>query len=389
MRTRGRIPIWAVMGVGMLAALGGLAVHAGGAMFRFPTEPSMPVGVDLGMMLAYSRDWWVEGNPFLALNPYPPLAAVAFAPLAGLPWPLAYGLMTAITLACLVSVALVLPWRTCPGGDRVAMGLAFLAGLASYGLRFELRWGQFNVLAVACAAWGLYGFHRWRGRGGRWAAYALFSAAIQLKVYPAIWVLALAKDPRAWKENLRRWIGLGVVNAGLLLAMGPGVARDFLHSLRVQAQAPYVWAGNHSIQSFAEWAGHPAWAPFLAGLFAAGFIGIGGLAARRGDRASFAGLVLAGALGAMLLPGVSHDYKLTVFSLALPFFLGSMPPIPRSRRGWVPAAGVAVLSFAYAWTVVPYAARPLAGQNSAPFLLLAGAALVAVLATGRPQEAES
>ena len=379
MRTHGQIPIWAVVGAGMLAALGGLAVYAGAAMFRFPSEPAMPPGVDLSMMLGYARDWRTEGNPFLALNPYPPLAAVMFAPLTAVPFAWAYGLMTAITLASFLSVALVLPWKACPGGDRVAIGLAALAGLASYGLGFEIRWGQFNVVAVACAAWGLYGFHRWRGRGGRWAAYALFSAAIQLKLYPAIWVVAFAQDPRAWKENLRRWIGLGAVNAALLLVMGPKVALDFLHSLRVQAEAPYVWAGNHSIQSFAEWAGHPACAPLLAGLVAAGFIGIAGLAARRGDRASFAGLVLAGALGAMLLPGVSHDYKLTVFSLALPFYWGSMNPIRRLRGRWGPAAGGAVLAFAFAWTLVPVAARPEAGQNCAPFLLLAGAALLGIL----------
>ena len=381
LRTPRQIPIWTVVGAGLLAALGGLAVYAGAGMFRFPSEPAMPLGVDLGMMLDYSRDWRTAGNPFLALNPYPPLATVAFAPLTAVPFAWAYGLMTAITWACFASVALVLPWKACWGGDRVAIGLAALAGLASYGLEFEIRWGQFNVLAVACAAWGLYGFHRWRGRGGRWAAYALFSAAIQLKLYPAIWVFAFAKDPRAWRENLARWIGLGTANVGLLLVMGPRVALDFLHSLRAQAEAPYVWAGNHSIQSFAEWAGHPECAPWLAGLFAAGFLGVLWAAKRRGDRVSFAGLVLAGALGAMLLPGVSHDYKLAVFSLALPFFLGSLRPIPwPGMRGGRQAVGLAVMVFAYAWTLVPLSARPEAGQNSALFLLLAGAALLGILA---------
>ena len=38
--------------------------------------PAQPAGVDLAMMLGYARAWLETGNPFLGLNPYPPLAAV-------------------------------------------------------------------------------------------------------------------------------------------------------------------------------------------------------------------------------------------------------------------------------------------------------------------------
>ena len=252
------IPAWAFVAAGGLAAFLPLVFTGRGGLWP-PATPAQPAGVDLAMMLDYSRAWLATGNPFAGLNPYPPLAAVLFAPLAGLPFAAAYGIVAALTLAAFVSAVAVLPLWAFPRADRAAVLIAALAGVLSYGLWFELRWGQFNVLALAAAAWGVFLFHRGRGRRARLAAYALFTAGIQLKLYPAIFVFLFARDARAWKENLARWAGLGAANAALLFALGPRVFGDFLQALRAQAEAPYVWAGNHSIQSFAAWAGRPEW----------------------------------------------------------------------------------------------------------------------------------
>ena len=365
---KGSIPVWAFVAAGGLAALLPLLILGQGHLWP-PATPAQPAGVDLALMLDYARAWRTTGNPFAGLNPYPPLAAVAFAPLAGLPFALAYGLLTALTLAAFVSVAAVLPLLAYPRADRAAVGLAALAGTLSYGLWFELRWGQFNVLALASTAWGLFLFHRGRGRGARWAAYALFTAGIQLKLFPAIFVFLFARDGRAWKENWTRWAALGAANVALLFALGPEVSGDFLHSVQAQAAAPYVWAGNHSIQSFAEWAGRPEWAAALFAVFATCF-------AVALWRANFAGLALMGALGAMLLPGVSHDYKLTAFPLAFGIFVAAAQPVRvRGRRGRLAAGLFLALCGLEAWTLFSPAAKPPGLQNNAPFLLAAGGLL--------------
>jgi hypothetical protein len=382
------MPVWAAVLAGWLCAILLLLARAGPEVFRFPAEPSRPPGIDLHMLLDYSRAWLAGGNPYVGLNPYPPLAAVLFAPLTALPFAGAYAFLTVLTLAAFISVAVVLPLRALPGADRLAvLGIA-LAGLCSYGLCFELRWGQFNVLALAGTAWGIFLFHRGRSRGARLAGLGLFSLAIQLKVYPAIFVFALARDARAWRTNLARWAALGLFNLALLFALGPRVFADFLHSLKAQAEAPYVWAGNHSIQSFAEWAGRPALAPVLAGFFAMCFLGALGQAARRPGRASFAGLVLMAALGAMLLPGVSHDYKLPAFALGFAFFAAAARPLPLANFRDRAAAGLwLALAFLFAWTLFTFEAKPLALQNNAPVLLAAAGVLA--LGLGRADRREA
>ena len=366
------IPVWAFVAAGWGAAFLPLAVAGRGGLWP-PAVPAPPPGVDLAMMLDYSRAWLETGNPFAGLNPYPPLAAVLFAPLAGLPFALAYGIAAALTLAAFVSVVAVLPVLAFPRADRAAVLLAALAGTLSYGLWYELRWGQFNVLALAATAWGAYLYHRGRGRGARWAAVALFAAGIQLKLYPAIFVFLFARDARAWKANLARWAGLGAVNGALLFALGPEVFADFLHALRAQAAAPYVWAGNHSIQSFAAWAGRPGLAPALFAAFAACLAAALRRAARRPGRAPFMDLALVCALGTMLLPGVSHDYKLVAFPMAFGLYVASADSA--APRGGLAAGRFLALCGLEAWTLFSLAAKPPPLQNSAPFLLVAGGIL--------------
>jgi hypothetical protein len=370
------MPVWAAVLAGGLGAFLLLLGRAGLVVFRFPAEPSRPPGVDLHMMLDYSRAWLTGGNPYAGLNPYPPLAAVLFAPLTALPFAGAYALLTVLTLAAFVSVAVVIPLRALPAADRAAvLGIA-LAGIGSYGMCFELRWGQFNVLALACTAWGLFLFHRGRSRGARLAGLGLFSLAIQLKVYPAIFVFALARNARDIRRNLTRWAALGLFNLALLFVLGPRVFADFLHSLKAQAQAPYVWAGNHSIQSFAEGSGRPGLVPALAVFFAICFGWALVQAVRRPGRPAFAGLVLMAALGSMLLPGVSHDYKLPAFALGFAFFSAAARPLPLGNFRDRAAAGRWIaLAFLFAWTLFTFEAKPPALRNNAPALLAAAGLL--------------
>ena len=100
-------------------------------------------------------------------------------------------------------------------------------------------------------------------------------------------------------------------------------------------------------------------------------------------------LALVCALGTMLVPGVSHDYKLVAFPLAFAAFVGAAEPL--ARRGVRAAGGFLALCGLEAWTLFSLAAKPPAVQNAAPFLLAACGVLAlgaAPAASGRRAETD-
>ena len=376
MKPERMIPTWAVVGGGWLVVWLALAVWGRGPLWP-PELPAQPVGGDLAMMLGYAQSWLATGDPYAALNPYPPLAAVLFAPLTKLPFAAALAVMTALTLFVFVVTTAWLPRLVWPRAERKAVWLVALVGLFSYGLFFELRWGQFNVVALGCAAWGIFCFHRACGPAMRLVGYALFCVGVQLKLYPALLVFLFTKDARAWGVNLWRWAALGAVNAALLFALGGAVAQAFGHSVQAQAAAPYVWVGNHSLQSWAAGVGQPAVVPWL---FAGYALCLGWGLARawwQPTAIPVANAALLGVLGMLLLPGVSHDYKLSL----LPMGFAGVVAAHGAGLVWrrenlgrlLTLAGVSVM---VAWTLFPPAAKPAALQNNAP-ALLAGCILFA------------
>ena len=377
MNVKKTVPVWIAVFAGWFCAYVLLFIlpvflNAGHAMVFPRTVPTLkPAGADLQQMVVFSRDWLQTGRPGSC---YPALTALLFAPLAGLSQPAAHAVMTAVTLLAFLSVVVVLPLRVFPRADRAAVAAVAVAGLFSYGLQFELERGQYNVLAAACTAWAVYLFHRGTFRGARWAACGLFCAAVQMKLYPAIFAVALAKDARAWKANLARWAGLGAVNAALLFLLGPEVFADFLRLVRQQAVEPYVWAGNHSMMSFAAQIG-AAWVlPACAAVFGLCLLRVLARQVRPGGPGPFAALILVAGLGAMLIPAVSHDYKLTVFTLAFAFYAAAAAP---ARGGG--AAALGLLAFLHGWTQFSFMLKPAGLQNNAPVLLAA-----AVLAAAWP-----
>ena len=160
----------------------------------------------------------------------------------------AYRLWTLVNVVCVVLIGLVLPWQLArPRPITPLLTLALLTGLFSYGFQFELERGQFNLFAMALVLGAVWLYHartRWR-----LAAYALFTVAVQLKVFPFIFFFMLIHDWRDWRGNLRRLIGLGIANFVLLFVFGPGVFWRWLLALIDKTVNPYLWQGNHSIRS--------------------------------------------------------------------------------------------------------------------------------------------
>ncbi len=364
------IPVWAFVAAGWGAAFLPLRLAGRGGLWP-PALPAQPAGVDLAMMLDYARAWLETGNPFLGMNPYPPLAAVLFAPLAALPFALARGIVAALTLAAFVSVVAVLPPLAFPRADRAAVLLAALGGALSYGLWFELRWGQFNVLALAATAWGFSCSTAGAdaARGGRRTGCSRRASSSNC-------------IPRSACFCSRGTRGRGGRTCGAGRGWARRTSRCCLRWARTCSRISCMRCGRSGSavrlggQPFdpklCVWSGRPETAPVLFAAFAACLAAALGRAARRPGRAAFMDLALACALGTMLLPGVSHDYKLVALPLAFaPFVAAAEPLAARGVRGGLAAGAFLALCGLEAWTLFSLAAKPTGLQNSAPFLLAA------------------
>ncbi len=210
-----------------------------------------PIGLDLQTLLGRVQTWFELKTPYPGDIPqfYPPLTYVFFSPLTMVDYKTAYLITTLVALVSYVILTLLLPLRMKPDGNRSIVFFLFAVSLFAYGLQFELERGQYNLLTFLFVMLAVYIFHFHYKY--RYIAYLLFSIAVQLKVFPAIFILMLIKDWRDWKGNIKRFVGLGLFNVALLFILGPRVFFDFTRAISQQVVTPsWNWNGNHSIQAF-------------------------------------------------------------------------------------------------------------------------------------------
>lgn len=353
--------------------------------------PSMePIGADLRQTISFSKEWMQKGT---LVSGYPPCGVMMFCPLALLPFQIAYELITVASILAFLSVMLGLVWISSKKPDTTVLILLTFAGLYSYGLQFEIERGQFNVFAMACCGWAVYLFHRGAGRSSRAACYALFTASIQMKLYPAIFVFTLTRDAREWKQNVIRWISLGAFNVALLFVLGSQVFRNFLLAIRHEF-AELNWVGNHSIHGWVLHLQTTSLKPFAHPLgLISGFVLAACLlfvlvrAHGRNDRSSFKNLVLMCALATLLIPKYSHDYKLPILSMAFASYLAGTEPVGIGHfKGRIRACLLFAMSTLHALTLYSCVLKPSPLKNNAPVLLGLCVLLVMVMWTEGGEE---
>lgn len=344
-----------------------------------------PIGRDLAFNTSSIKNWLSgKGLYDLDMHYYPPLYAVVFSPFLLLKYPTTYYVMTAITILCMAVSSIIIPQLMSKDNDRAILFLFFITGLFSYGMQFELERGQFNVFAFTLALLAVYIFHY--QYSFRHLAYLLFSISIQIKLYPAIFILMFVKDWRDWQNNILRFIGLGLANIALLFVLGYQVFADFLRVLPNLTSAVWVRPYNHSLASFVndltssglgilnadalKWFGENSSLVKVALVvyYAVCLLAILARAYKKQGNAINFDLLLACAIGALIIPSVSIDYKLPllspVFAMALSY---TSPQISKARK----ALSIILLtatSLVYAMMLFPFTYRP--ALISSCFLLL-------------------
>jgi hypothetical protein len=219
-------------------------------------------------------------------------------------------------------------------------------------------------MGLCYAAIVLY-HHAARRRG---LAYALFTIAIQLKVYPCMFVLMLVDSWRALRENVRRIIMLAAASTALLFVLGPAIFMEFIGGLISRFQTSgglgEITLVNHSIKSgVVLWARQAAkrqvlWpmehASTIQFVLIACVLACLGVVLATAYRANRKGvdvhLLVMGALCALLIPGISHDYTLPILSGPFAALLLKYEPLidRAGTRHWRLLVPILVCSAAYA-----------------------------------------
>ena len=346
-----------------------------------------PIGLDLQTLLDRVKTWFEIGTPYPGDVPqfYPPLTYMLFAPLTMSSYRAAYATMTFMTLLSYIALTLFLPMWISKRNYWVIF-LLFALGLFSYGLQFELERGQYNVLTFLLCLLAIYIFHF--HYKFRYIAYLLFSIAVQLKVFPAIFIFMFINDWRDWKNNIRRFVGLGLFNVALLFILGFHVFFDFIHAITTQVVTPsWNWNGNHSIQAFVfnlMKDGYRLIAPetlpslstyswlitfSLMAIFALCLISLLVSTYRHNESGLNPYLLMVCTIGALVIP-TSNDYTLSFLVAPVAIFFASISITNAFKTRYFANLLIAVASFAFSSTLFPFKYKPYFLNNNFPALFL-------------------
>jgi len=347
-----------------------------------------PIGFDLKFLADLIRQWLESGQTPFYSTVYPPFTYVLFSPLTLIQDPnTLYKIVSLITIICFILAALIIPTLIAGKSDKNIILLLAVTGLVSYGMQFELERGQFNVITIMFAMAAVYIYHHHHDY--RRYAYILFSMAVQLKIYPAIFAVMFIRDWKDWKGNLSRLFIFASGNFLLLFIMGWDAFIEFIHKVQEQLLQPTLsWTGNHSIKAFfTEFVENDGYgianariidfinryngiiSTLFLLLFLLCFIDIVIRAYHENNLALNTNLLLVVTLGALIIP-VSNDYTLPILVGPMALALTSLVNSKYGKRKTTAALLVMISSAAYSSILYPFKYRAVLIQNAFPFLFI-------------------
>jgi hypothetical protein len=340
------------------------------------------LGFDIETTVTHINDWLTKGvSPYADGSvPYTPLALAVFTPFLILGYPGYFKLLTIITVICYILTAFLIPLFVAQKKEYGILLLLGIMGLFSYGFQFEIERGQFNMLAFAACLFAIYLFHF--QHKFRYFAYLLFSLAIQLKLYPAIFIFMFVRDWRDWKSIIRRFLGLGIFNFLLLFVMGYQLFLDFINQittrqLNMQSSRYEDLSISGFVYSLSE--GNSGWLSQYAHIIGTLILILFGIMiltivlhlyrSRQSGLNPY--LLMVCTIGALMIPPASFDYKLPVLVAPMIILLSSIPSTNNIYKKAATIVIVIVMSIAYWSTLYPYDVKsPLLFRNSPALLII-------------------
>lgn len=339
-----------------------------------------PIGLDLNTIVG-SIDVWLSTNqsPYPDLF-YPPLHHILIAPITLLEYPQSYYLVTVLTLVSFFVLSFLVPLLARKSRAYSIPVFFFVTSLFSYGFQFELERGQFNVIAFTLCIFAIYLFYFYKSF--RLLSYLIFSFSVHLRIYPAIFIIMFIDDWSAWKQNLKRLIGIGVLNLMLLFVLGYSILIEFLQALTTRMGPNWTWIGNHSITSFVYNLTDSGFGLFdqnsllwlkehsnfitvaLFVYFAICFIVVVLKDIVKKKRGLNPDLLLICTIGGLIIPSVSHDYKLALLAGPMAIAISNRTATSTSWKKLLSALLITLSSFAFSITLFPPKYRPEYLENS-------------------------
>jgi len=357
-----------------------------------------PIGNDLRAVLGLANDWFSEGKSPFEIQFYPPFTYVFLAPLLLVSnYPALFVSFTLFSVASYFILTFILPIKMIGIKNLSIILLFFLTGLASYGFQFELERGQYNIFTFLLCLLAIYIFHYHKKH--RIIAYLLFSISIQLKIYPAIFIVMFVDDWRDWKTVIRRFAGIGVFNFLLLFIMGGKMFLEFVNAVVTQIATPgWGWNGNHSIKAFAgllandglgvvppntlaTFQGNPGpLSTLLLLLFLIAFVSAIVIFHLRHQPGIDMYLLITCMVGALIIP-VSNDYTLSILTAPMALLLGNLPDVKNVRYKLTSILLILGIAISYSSLLIPFKYKPYFLTNAFPplFLILIFATILNVL----------
>ncbi len=338
-----------------------------------------PIGNDLNLILDASRSVLSGGSVYAGANKYPPLATLLFIPLTFLQGDAPFQVLTLLNYLCYAFITLVFPMLLSGRRDLPAWAwFLAAAGLYSYGLLFEIERGQFNLIAVTCVFTAILIFRRMPRL--RWLAYVLLTAAIQLKLYPAVFVFFFVDDWKQWKVNLVRWGLLGLANIAVLFILGVDTALHYIRAMTsvVASLGINDWPVSHSVSSFLDFSNyytgmHPVVLRSIQIFLQVLILFLTGYTLRNAwlrNRLTDAYLLLACTLTALTIPALSNDYTLSYLVGPAIYLFMSLESNRTGDGNDFPILPVALIALCLAGTYFSYFQKPIPLQNHFPALLV-------------------
>jgi hypothetical protein len=346
-----------------------------------------PIGADMNFTLDHVRSWVTTRVSPYPESHYPPLTYILLSPLTLLDYPASYVVTTYLTLFSYLILTLLLPVLFFSKKEFSLILLLSITGLFSYGFQFELERGQYYSMAFLLAMLAIYLFHR--HYEFRYLAYVLFSISVHLKIVPIFFIPMFIKDWRDWKGNIKRMIGLGLLNVALLFVLGYRNLVNFVDALLFRVETPtFLWNGNHSLANFVFnfvidgyglfsektvlflQQNEKTFERLLLIIIALCILSIIIHMYQNGRRGFNPYLLLVCTICALVIP-VSVDYTLPMLVAPLAIFLSSTTKLSGSNANKVTSIFlVLVISISYASLLFPFKYKPYFLNNSFPALFL-------------------
>ena len=349
------------------------------------------IGVDIRDGMWFVEKWLVfHRSPYDTLYiVYPPLFFILYAPLVLLGFPAYYIVLVVAILLFFTITTLCVPWLS--NGNRSITLILFVLGLFSYGLQFELERGQSNIIAVSLVIIAVYIYH-YHNKFRYWA-YLLFTLGVQIKIYPVIFIVMLIKDWRNWAGNIRRIGGIALVNFCLLFVLGFDVFYGFLQALTAWGGERFSRNWSNSILGFVHniasegflWIQPKVFEKYTQTISLSLFVFFGLCLVAvlvhsyiRNESRLNPDLLLICAIGALIIPSVSYDYKLPILIAPVSMVFSRLSLPSNGFKRILSILFILLMSTAYWSTQYPPAVKPEFMFNNVPahFMILLSAVVL-------------